>query len=467
MITLFLSHCFFLLLFGSAHVIVTQYQDLVWLAPDPKGLLLHPYFVYQTLLMFSGEFICLIIVAVVSWIRYRKSQLATHYTLSPSTTLCISLGRLDLGLSFTSSLELEGERSPIQITGGAVFVFLETVFVEPTIRLSGFGGNPARVSSFHSLFFVDQYVLEERLLNKYHVSAAAGVGLEGLWGLVLFGLLGPILYFIPNPSGPGPLVDLPLVLSQVFADWRLWATSIASVVSVTVFNLAGLAITKSTYGAAARSTVDTLRALVVWTISLGVGWEVFSALQLAGFLTMGYGAALFTRLVPLVPCRRAKTSDSDVLIFGSGQQASPLNAEKAPLLAVEDGSGPAPPAPPTAFPEPHLMQTSPPPPFAGPSLASTNSLGPDFARIDSDGGLVPGTDASRAMNESRAGTIGSHESLRGSVWSSVSMRAFRFPFEVPRPQEAPLARVPLGEEADDEPFMFSPSPHAAPLEGER
>lgn len=79
------------------------------------------------------------------------------------------------------------------------------------------------------------------------------------------------------------------------------------------FNFFGLSVTR-TVSATSRSTIDTCRTLFIWIVSLGLGWESFKWLQVAGFAFLVYGTFLFNDIVrpPLAVCvGRVEEEDED------------------------------------------------------------------------------------------------------------------------------------------------------------
>lgn len=62
------------------------------------------------------------------------------------------------------------------------------------------------------------------------------------------------------------------------------------------FNFFGLSVTR-TISATSRSTIDTCRTLFIWIVSLGLGWETFKWLQVAGFVLLVYGTGLFNEIL--------------------------------------------------------------------------------------------------------------------------------------------------------------------------
>lgn len=76
------------------------------------------------------------------------------------------------------------------------------------------------------------------------------------------------------------------------------------------FNFFGLSVTR-TVSATSRSTIDTSRTLFIWIVSLGLGWETFKWLQVAGFALLVYGTFLFNDLIrpPLKACIPSRTEE--------------------------------------------------------------------------------------------------------------------------------------------------------------
>lgn len=71
--------------------------------------------------------------------------------------------------------------------------------------------------------------------------------------------------------------------------------SVFIIISIASFNATGVAITK--YATAAqRSTVDTSRTLVIWCVSLALGWEQFLWPELIGFLLLVSGTLIYNEI---------------------------------------------------------------------------------------------------------------------------------------------------------------------------
>jgi hypothetical protein len=74
------------------------------------------------------------------------------------------------------------------------------------------------------------------------------------------------------------------------------ACSIFIIISIALFNATGVAITKYA-SAAQRSTIDTSRTLLIWMVSLGLGWETFLPWELLGFVFLVIGTFIYNEIV--------------------------------------------------------------------------------------------------------------------------------------------------------------------------
>lgn len=69
-----------------------------------------------------------------------------------------------------------------------------------------------------------------------------------------------------------------------------------TVISIAFFNFAGISVTKE-ISATTRTVLDSIRTLVIWLFSLAVQWQVFSGIQLAGFLVLIVGMFLYNDVI--------------------------------------------------------------------------------------------------------------------------------------------------------------------------
>lgn len=98
------------------------------------------------------------------------------------------------------------------------------------------------------IFTATQFVVEEKILSVYHVEPLEAVGLEGAAGLILVLLAMPILHVtLASRSG---YFDIPLGFHQIISNGVILGLSFAICISIAIFNLTGIAITRRVSAAA-------------------------------------------------------------------------------------------------------------------------------------------------------------------------------------------------------------------------
>lgn len=121
----------------------------------------------------------------------------------------------------------------------------------------------------------------------------------GLFGFVILSLLLVPMYYIPassfsgNPRGV--LEDALDAFCQVGRQPLIALALLGNISSIAFFNFAGISVTKE-LSATTRMVLDSLRTIVIWALSLALGWEAFHALQILGFLILLMGTALYNGL---------------------------------------------------------------------------------------------------------------------------------------------------------------------------
>ncbi|KAJ3173121.1 hypothetical protein HDU88_004580 [Geranomyces variabilis] len=157
-----------------------------------------------------------------------------------------------------------------------------------------------------------QFVIEEKILSRYHVPAIKAVGLEGTFGLLTTGIIMPISY-IWFGKGTGNFFDLPVGYSEIVNNPQVLWSGFGIIFSIAFFNWFGLSVTRS-ISATSRSTIDTCRTIFIWMISLSLGWEQFRWLQVVGFLVLLYGTFLFNDIVSPPPFEfcRVRAIDDEI-----------------------------------------------------------------------------------------------------------------------------------------------------------
>ncbi|KAI8950840.1 hypothetical protein F4801DRAFT_590053 [Xylaria longipes] len=148
------------------------------------------------------------------------------------------------------------------------------------------------------IFTATQFVLEESLLERSSIEPIEVVGWEGLFGLAvtLIGML--VLHFAIGRTDAGRLGPFDVVegFRQMVENKVVLVSSFLIMISIGGFNFFGLSVTR-TVSATSRSTIDTCRTLFIWIVSLGLGWETFKWLQVAGFALLVYFTFLFNGIV--------------------------------------------------------------------------------------------------------------------------------------------------------------------------
>lgn len=121
----------------------------------------------------------------------------------------------------------------------------------------------------------------------------------GLFGFVILSLLLVPMYYIPagsfsgNPRGM--LEDALDAFCQVGRQPLIALALLGNISSIAFFNFAGISVTKE-MSATTRMVLDSLRTVVIWALSLALGWEAFHPLQILGFLILLMGTALYNGL---------------------------------------------------------------------------------------------------------------------------------------------------------------------------
>lgn len=163
-----------------------------------------------------------------------------------------------------------------------------------------------------------QMVLEEKFVYKHDVHPLRAVGTEGLFGFVILSLLLIPMYFIhvgefsDNPRQV--LEDALDAFCQIGHRPLILLALLGNTVSIAFFNFAGISVTKE-ISATTRMVLDSLRTLVIWVVSLALGWEQFHGLQVLGFLVLLVGTGLYNGLhrplLARIPCCAALVNPED------------------------------------------------------------------------------------------------------------------------------------------------------------
>lgn len=143
-------------------------------------------------------------------------------------------------------------------------------------------------------------VYEEHYVSSQDIPALQAVGWEGVFGFSFLSILLVPMYYIKvgppfNDNATGTLENAIDALIQISNNWRLVMSITGTIVSIAFFNFAGITVTKQ-FSATTRMVFDSVRTLVVWAVSLQLGWQTFHGLQIIGFIALIFGMCLYNNI---------------------------------------------------------------------------------------------------------------------------------------------------------------------------
>lgn len=143
------------------------------------------------------------------------------------------------------------------------------------------------------IFTAGQFVVEEYLLSRFEIESLELVGFEGLFGATITATLMVLGNLVTGNNGG--IFDIGNALDQLFGHSAILLSSILIMLSIFSFNFLGISLTKY-LSATSRSTIDSCRTLMVWILSMIIGWESFKFGQLVGFVILVCGTLVFNGL---------------------------------------------------------------------------------------------------------------------------------------------------------------------------
>eukprot|EP00727_Mastigamoeba_balamuthi_P013555 m51a1_g8822 putative solute carrier family 35 member f6 (422) ;mRNA; f:351067-352475 len=167
---------------------------------------------------------------------------------------------------------------------------------------------------FSQLINASQITLEETLLKKRGLAPLQVVAMEGVFGTIIISLVVlPIVYFIPggNPSSMkrgsyDNSIDAFMMLGN---NGALLGFVLGYIICCSVFNFLAQNVTKYLTGSH-YALIDACRSIIVWAWQLlayycinkrfGEEWTKYSGLQVAGFVLLSAGTAIFNG-IPKLP----------------------------------------------------------------------------------------------------------------------------------------------------------------------
>lgn len=146
-----------------------------------------------------------------------------------------------------------------------------------------------------------QMVYEERYVAGMDIPALQAIGWEGFFGFSVLGVLLLPMYYIHvgppfNNNANQSLEDAVDAFTQIINNSQLVIALLGTVLSIAFFNFAGISVTKE-MSATTRMVLDSVRTLVIWFVSLAIGWQQFHWLQVVGFCGLLFGMCLYNNIV--------------------------------------------------------------------------------------------------------------------------------------------------------------------------
>eukprot|EP00794_Sanderia_malayensis_P020372 gene20372-22381_t len=352
----------------------------------------HPWF--QTLIMFTGETLCLL---GLLYQRRKEAKKARELFLSDPLesaapertnskqricqlifalpTLCDLFGTTLSGIGL-----LYVDASIWQMLRGSIIVFtgiFSKIFLKRKMMWSHWCGMSLAmvglvlvglssilrknhtVSQWHTILGVilivgsqivsaTQMVIEETFLKKRKFHPLHVVGMEGFYGIVLMiALVLPVVYFIPGPQNHNSYENSLDALKMIGNSPKLAIFCALYLLSIAFYNFFGLSVTKA-LTAVHRTLLDACRTLVVWVISLfiyyvidesfGEEWnKAYGMIQVDGFLFLLIGTVMYNQLFDFswLPCTKNQPTYPEIQAPDDDDERTALLSTPRPLISYD------------------------------------------------------------------------------------------------------------------------------------
>ncbi|KAK9531396.1 hypothetical protein VZT92_010823 [Zoarces viviparus] len=339
---------------GSLNTLSAKWADMFsakGCRDDPEHEFAHPF--VQAVGMFLGELSCIVVFYILLCHDRRRPERKMNPGQSFNPLLFFPPAMCDMTATCIMYVALNmTSASSFQMLRGAVIIFtgllsvaflgrrlvpsqwlgilttiLGLVIVGLSDFLSGHKDDTHKLSDIITgdlliimaqVIVAVQMVLEEKFVYKHDVHPLRAVGIEGFFGFFVLSLLLIPMYFIPvGDFGGNPrqvLEDALDAFCQIGHKPLILLALLGNTVSIAFFNFAGISVTKE-ISATTRMVLDSLRTLVIWAVSLALGWEQFQGLQVLGFIVLLVGTALYNGLhrplLARIPCCAAMVNTEE------------------------------------------------------------------------------------------------------------------------------------------------------------
>lgn len=197
-------------------------------------------------------------------------------------------------------------------------------------------------------FMGGMQVVEEKFMSGIELDPYYLVGMEGLWGLLLFAFLLPAMQkfecqgqLCPN----GHLENTLAAYQELRENKNAQFYSLCNIISVAGFNVCGVMVTKYA-SAAQRSTIDACRTFTIWMFMLARGHEKFLIGELCGFVLLVLGTLIYNEIIELpfealskntrrnqaLAQKQAENEKQNVAKDTDGSESTRGDDENAPLM---------------------------------------------------------------------------------------------------------------------------------------
>eukprot|EP00917_Polyrhabdina_sp_WS-2016_P017417 GHVP01037636.1.p1 GENE.GHVP01037636.1~~GHVP01037636.1.p1 ORF type:complete len:455 (+),score=60.49 GHVP01037636.1:53-1417(+) len=145
-----------------------------------------------------------------------------------------------------------------------------------------------------------QHIYEEALLRKYFCSPFEGVGWMGLFGVVISIVVLLVMeYAVPDGEKTS------VTFFNAGYSGTVLGAQIGYLFSVCIFNGAGLSVAKLA-SALLRTVLTSARGVIVWIVELSLQWAPFDAFSLCGMLLVTIGSLVYQLDILWNPCSSVK-----------------------------------------------------------------------------------------------------------------------------------------------------------------
>ena len=144
-------------------------------------------------------------------------------------------------------------------------------------------------------------------MSQYYLDPFKVVGTEGMWGVLYYLTLLPIMQSIKCSGDQGLeklcnfgyLENSSYAFKQMSENGVIIALAFMMAASIAIFNVCGIMTTKYA-SAAQRSTIDTSRTVIIWIMSAFVlNLETFEWQAIIGFVMLTFGTLLYNEIIVL------------------------------------------------------------------------------------------------------------------------------------------------------------------------